>query len=200
MSLQTTTRLKVSYPFSCAEIPNSEACWLEGSTDNFFFLNPKNSETQRFSSPVPMENCWLKGAGGRAGSLGMGTIVRGARGWNGSVCGSATFSLLRGKKKIKDDLKLTMYKRSWKLALSCQSDNVYSPWSQTSLESWLWEDFFWAEKSGGTRKSFLTSINFLSSKVAAYVIVEIAMESAGVFGSIIDTGGRILIVLPGILV
>lgn len=58
-SLQTTTRLKVSYPFSCAEIPNSEACWLEGSTDNFFFffLNPKNSETQRFSSPVPMENC-----------------------------------------------------------------------------------------------------------------------------------------------
>lgn len=31
------------------------------------------------------------------------------------------------KKKIKDDLKLTMYKRSWKLALSCQSDNVYSP-------------------------------------------------------------------------
>lgn len=38
MSLQTTTRLKVSYPFSCAEIPNSEACWLEGSTDNFFFF------------------------------------------------------------------------------------------------------------------------------------------------------------------
>lgn len=56
-SLQTATRLKISYPFSCAEILNSEACWLEGSADNFFFLNPKNSETQRFSSPVPMENC-----------------------------------------------------------------------------------------------------------------------------------------------
>lgn len=43
-SLQTTSRLKVSYPFSCAEIPNSEACWLQGSTDNFFFFFFKSQE------------------------------------------------------------------------------------------------------------------------------------------------------------
>lgn len=44
--------------------------------------------------------------------------------------------LYREVKKIKDDLKSTMYKKiPEKVALSCQSDNVYTPQSQTSSES-----------------------------------------------------------------
>lgn len=47
-----------------------------------------------------------------------------------------TPSPLKGKKKIKDDLQSTLYKKILeKVALSCQGDNVYTTWSQTSPDS-----------------------------------------------------------------